>query len=101
MDELTAAQSVTFNTAGDKIWAGYASTLRCWDVARPGRDCEQRSTVAKKSVSKKAVTKSNANGSNGSKGQKGIVSALAFCPDGSGLFAAGSYSKSICLYDER
>jgi telomerase Cajal body protein 1 len=95
MDELTAAQSVAFNTAGDKIWAGFANTLRCWDVARPGRDCEQRSTVSKKSVSKTAVTKSN------SSGQKGIVSALAFCPDSSGLFAAGSYSKSICLYDER
>lgn len=31
---------------------------------------------------------------------KGIISCLAFNPDFSGLYAAGSYSQSIGLYDE-
>jgi WD40 repeat protein len=33
-------------------------------------------------------------------GQKGIISAFAFNPDYSGLYAAGSYDSSICLYAE-
>jgi len=30
----------------------------------------------------------------------GIISCLAFNPDRSGLYAAGSYSQTIGLYDE-
>ncbi|CAG8638688.1 10597_t:CDS:10, partial [Cetraspora pellucida] len=33
-------------------------------------------------------------------GQKGVISCLAFNPDRSSLYAAGSYSQSIGLYDE-
>jgi WD40 repeat protein len=34
------------------------------------------------------------------KGQKGIIACLDFAPDYSGLYAAGSYSQSIGIYDE-
>jgi WD40 repeat protein len=34
------------------------------------------------------------------KGQKGIIACLDFAPDYSGLYAAGSYSSSIGIYDE-
>jgi len=34
------------------------------------------------------------------KGQRGVISALAFNPDYSGIYAAGSYAKTICLYSE-
>ena len=33
-------------------------------------------------------------------GQKGIISCLAFCPDYSGAYAAGSYSSSVGIYVE-
>ena len=33
-------------------------------------------------------------------GQKGIISCFAFAPSG-GMYACGSYSKSLGLYDER
>jgi WD40 repeat protein len=33
-------------------------------------------------------------------GQKGIISTLAFNPDYSGLFAAGSFAKNVGLYAE-
>ena len=59
--------------------------IRVFDVAQPGRSFEARPT------SKTRKSKS---------GQRGIISALAFSPDtsGGGLFAAGSYAKTICLY---
>ncbi len=34
-------------------------------------------------------------------GQKGIISCIDFNPDGSGMYAAGSYSKTLGIYDER
>eukprot|EP00051_Salpingoeca_urceolata_P021358 m.333964 g.333964 ORF g.333964 m.333964 type:complete len:436 (-) comp19782_c0_seq6:29-1336(-) len=34
-------------------------------------------------------------------GQKGIISCLAVSPDASGVYACGSYSKTVGLYDER
>lgn len=59
--------------------------IRVFDVAQPGRSFEARPTCK----TRKSKT-----------GQRGIISALAFSPDtsGGGLFAAGSYAKTICLY---
>eukprot|EP00952_Eustigmatos_sp_NYUAD-ZCMA_P010151 41798-Eustigmatos_ZCMA.PRE.1 len=34
-------------------------------------------------------------------GQRGIISALAVSPDGSGTYAAGSFSGGVGLYDLR
>lgn len=33
-------------------------------------------------------------------GQKGLIAALAICPDGSGLYVAGSYAGSVIVYDK-
>eukprot|EP00903_Cladosiphon_okamuranus_P011843 g11127.t1 len=87
LDEVVAANSVCFNTAGDKIYAGYNRMIRVFDVSQPGRSFEARPTCK----TRKSKT-----------GQRGIISALAFCPEasGGGLFAAGSYAKTICLYSE-
>ncbi|KAG5187848.1 WD40-repeat-containing domain protein [Tribonema minus] len=88
LDELSSALSVAFNAAGTHIWGGHpGGCLRCWDITRPGREYQTRSTVPK---GKKCR----------GRGQTGLISALAFAPDGSGLFAAGAYSRSVCLYDE-
>ncbi|CAM9724717.1 unnamed protein product, partial [Chrysoparadoxa australica] len=86
LDEVVAANSVCFNAPGDKIFAGYNRLLRVFDAGQPGRNCEERPTSSSR---------------NCKDGQRGIISSLAFSPDFSGLFAAGSYGKSVCLYDER
>ena len=58
---------------------------RCFDVATPGRSCTQYPT----SVTKRAQ-----------QGQKGLISSLAFNPDYSGAYAAGSYAHSVGVYVE-
>uniref|UniRef100_A0A803LL72 Telomerase Cajal body protein 1 n=1 Tax=Chenopodium quinoa TaxID=63459 RepID=A0A803LL72_CHEQI len=83
MDEITAAFSVAFNPTGTKIFAGYNKTLRVFDVHRPGKDFKQHSTLQ------------------GSKeGQSGIISAIAFSPANSGMFATGSYDQTTAIYSE-
>eukprot|EP01038_Epipyxis_sp_PR26KG_P005427 gene5427-7517_t len=85
MDEIDPAISLSFNLAGDKIYAGSNKMIRCFDVANPGRDCtEIPTTPTKKSIY----------------GQKGIISCLSFNPDYSGAYAAGSYANSISVYVE-
>ena len=39
MDELEAANSVTFNLTGDKIYAGSNRMIRSFDVSYPGENC--------------------------------------------------------------
>lgn len=64
---------------------GYNRMIRVFDVAEPGRSFEARPTCKTR---KSPV------------GQRGIISSLAFSPTafGGGLFAAGSYARTICLY---
>lgn len=59
--------------------------IEIFDVQRPGPDSKKLPTTPKRKSKK---------------GQKGIISCLDFCPDYSGLYAAGSYSQSIGIYDE-
>lgn len=82
MDEITAALSVSFNTAGTKIFAGYNKVVRVFDVHRPGRDFEQYPFLK------------------GSDGPSGIVSSIAFSPTHSGMLAAGSYNHATTVYAE-
>lgn len=83
MDEITAAFSIAFNPTGTKIFAGYNKTLRAFDVHRPGRDFAQHSTLQKSK-----------------EGQSGIISAIAFSPAHSGMFATGSYDQTTAIYRE-
>ncbi|KAI8050045.1 WD40-repeat-containing domain protein [Thamnidium elegans] len=59
--------------------------IEIFDVHRPGPDSKKVATIPKRKSKK---------------GQKGIISCMDFCPDYSGLYAAGSYSQSIGIYDE-
>ena len=77
---------MAFNHDGSRIYAGYNRMIRVFHTARPGRDFESRAT----SVSRRSRS-----------GQRGLISCLSFNPDMSGLFAAGSYAKTTCLYEER
>jgi hypothetical protein len=33
-------------------------------------------------------------------GQRGLISCITFCPDYSGMFACGSYTNTVGIYDE-
>ncbi|XP_010449051.1 PREDICTED: telomerase Cajal body protein 1-like [Camelina sativa] len=83
MDEITAAFSVGFNPGGTKIFAGYNSSIRVFDLHRPGRDFGQYSTLQKNK-----------------EGQAGILSTLAFSPTNSGMLAVGSYGQTTGIYRE-
>lgn len=85
MDELESPQALSFNLAGDKIYGGSNRVIRIFDAANPGR---QVTTVATCKSRKDKF------------GQKGIVSAISFCPDYSGLYGVGSFSQSLGLYAE-
>ena len=84
-DELEAANSVTFNLTGDKIYSGSTRMIRCFDTSQPGRTCVEYPTCKTK---------------RDSFGQRGIISVLKFNPDYSGCYAAGSYSHNITVYVE-
>ncbi|CAM6069273.1 unnamed protein product [Sphagnum tenellum] len=83
MDEIAAAYSIAFNPTGSKLYCGYNKTLGVFDIARPGKEFSQYSTLTK--------TKD---------GQTGIISCLAFSPGTEGLLAAGSYNRTTALYSE-
>ncbi|XP_061664479.1 telomerase Cajal body protein 1 [Syngnathoides biaculeatus] len=80
LDELTAAHSLCFSPDGSQLYCGFDKTVRVFYTERPGRDCEERPTAAKKQS-----------------GQSGIISCLDFSPCQS-LYACGSYSRCAGLY---
>mmetsp|Transcript_23969 Transcript_23969/g.44474 ORF Transcript_23969/g.44474 Transcript_23969/m.44474 type:complete len:437 (+) Transcript_23969:1-1311(+) len=83
LDESANALSTSFSPDGTHLLAGVERGLYLWDVTRPGPQIESwRTTTTRKARD----------------GQRGIIGSLAFCPDGSGLFAAGSYNGSVGLY---
>ncbi|KAL6843535.1 hypothetical protein ACP4OV_026597 [Aristida adscensionis] len=81
MDEIAAALSISFNSTGAKLFAGYNKAIRVFDVHRPGRDFEQYSL------------------SKGGDGPTGIVSSISFSPH-NGMLAVGSYSQTTAVYAE-
>jgi WD40 repeat protein len=85
MDELESAHSLAFNLTGDKIYCGANRVIRIFDAAMPGR--QETNVPTCKSRSDKF-------------GQKGIISAISFCPDYSGLYGVGSFAQSVAIYAE-
>ena len=84
-DEVEAANCVTFNPAGDRIYSGSTRMIRCFDVSNQGRVCDELPTCKSRTDTE---------------GQRGIVSVLKFNPDRSGAYAAGSYAYNINIYVE-
>lgn len=66
------------------LYCGFLDALEVFTLSLPGAQGERVKTTASKAA--KA-------------GQKGIISALATCPDGSGTYVAGSFSGSVVVYD--
>ncbi|KAK3602482.1 hypothetical protein CHS0354_022348 [Potamilus streckersoni] len=81
VDELTPAYSLHFEPDGDKLYCGFNKMIRVFDVSRPGRDCQERPTYAKQ-------------------GQAGIISCITHSPTDRGVYAAGSYSRTISVYHD-
>ncbi|XP_029437054.1 telomerase Cajal body protein 1 [Rhinatrema bivittatum] len=79
LDELIAPHSLCFSPDGSQLFCGFDKMVRVFNTCRPGRECEQRPTVAKK------------------QGQNGIISCIAFSPD-MDVYACGSYAKTVGLY---
>ncbi|XP_074598889.1 telomerase Cajal body protein 1 homolog [Brevipalpus obovatus] len=82
LDEVVSAYSLAFSPDGTKIYAGFKKSVKIFDTALPGRIFEERLTYANKS------------------GQHGIISSIAVNPRKSSVYALGSYTKQIGLYEE-
>ncbi|WVW78569.1 hypothetical protein I302_100525 [Kwoniella bestiolae CBS 10118] len=87
-ERFIAPHSLAFNHTSTKLYCGYENAIEVFDISSPGYDQGERLKLvyAKKEKG----------------GQKGIISALSFCPDYSGTYAAGTYSStnSVSLYSE-
>ena len=84
-EEHMSAISLSFNTHGNHIYAGYNREILIFDANCPSTILERRPTC-KTRKSKH--------------GQRGLLSTIAFSPDFSGMYAVGSYNGSVCLYEE-
>ncbi|KAI9596103.1 hypothetical protein BDF19DRAFT_40987 [Syncephalis fuscata] len=78
--------ALTFNLDGSRIYAGYENMIEAFYIDRPGSQSVKYPTTPSR-YSKK--------------GQKGLISSLAFNPDRSGLYAASSFTGTIGLYTEQ
>ncbi|CDH57186.1 telomerase cajal body protein 1-like [Lichtheimia corymbifera JMRC:FSU:9682] len=74
---------ISFNPNGTHIYCGYENMIEIFDVQRPGQASAKIPTIPNRKSKQ---------------GQKGIISCLDFSVDG--LYAAGSYSQSVGIYDE-
>ncbi|WWC59351.1 uncharacterized protein I303_101903 [Kwoniella dejecticola CBS 10117] len=87
-ERFVAPHSLAFNPTATKLYCGHENAIEVFDIASPGYDQGERLKLvyAKKEKG----------------GQRGIISALSFCPDYSGTYAAGSFSGngSVALYSE-
>ncbi|KAI9103286.1 WD40-repeat-containing domain protein [Phlyctochytrium arcticum] len=85
LEQVIAPTALTFNLDGSSIYCGFENHIQIFSVDRPGNTGKRvQITPTKKSR----------------KGQKGLVSAIAFNPDRSGMYALGTFARSVGLYDE-
>ncbi|PVF91744.1 WD40 repeat-like protein [Serendipita vermifera] len=83
-ERFVASHLMTFSLTGERIYCGFLDAIEVFDVASPGEGTRLLTIPTKKSKD----------------GLRGIISALSFCPDYSGLFAAGTFNSSIGLFSE-
>eukprot|EP01133_Synstelium_polycarpum_P001470 gene1470-1707_t len=92
-DCLEAALSLTFNNDGTKLYAGFAKSIKIFDVERPGDTYVSFDTVIKRKRKEPLADYTP--------GLPGLVSCLTFDPArATGLFAASTYNGNIGLFDE-
>jgi WD40 repeat protein len=86
VEVIRAPNSIAFSLDGNKIFCGYTNRVNVFQTGIPGSTSDKIATTS----SRKAKD-----------GLKGIVSSISFNPDGSGIFAVGTFSGQVGLYDER
>ncbi|KAJ3030423.1 Telomerase Cajal body protein 1 [Rhizophlyctis rosea] len=86
LDQILAPLSVSFNLDGSKIYGTFNSLVQIFDTSRPGHAATRRPTSPNR---------------RSKEGQKGLLTSITFNPDHSGMYAVGSYGKTVGLYDER
>ena len=83
-DEPTAATCVAFSADGARVFGGFDGSVRAWHLSRPGRDCDAW-------VAARRGRKTTPGG--------GLVGCLAPAPADASLVAAGSYDKTVRVFD--
>ncbi|KAG8709916.1 hypothetical protein FRC11_005044 [Ceratobasidium sp. 423] len=68
----------------NRLYCGFEDAIEVFDVYHPGEGTRLHTVPTKKSRD----------------GIRGIISSLAFAPDWSGTYAAGSFSGAVALYTE-
>jgi len=86
LDQIAGPNSLAFTPDGMRIYCGFENGVQVFETSRPGNEAKKLATTPTRKSKD---------------GQKGMISSIAFCPDRSGLWAAGSFGRSIGLYDER
>ncbi|XP_065055991.1 telomerase Cajal body protein 1-like isoform X1 [Rhopilema esculentum] len=84
LDEVVAANSVTFSMDGNKIFCGFNKAVKVFDTNRPGCECMEYATAVKNTVFT----------------QSGIISSIAFSKALGKVFALGSFGKCVGIYSE-
>jgi len=83
LDELVAAHSICFSLDGEFLYAGFDKKIRIFSTARSGRQEYTLDTAPK-----------------GLTGQSGIISCIAMQPQTRGIYAAGSYGRTVGIYSD-
>ncbi|CAF0876145.1 unnamed protein product [Adineta ricciae] len=84
LEELVAAHSLGFELQSCRLYCGYDRTIRAFDIQRPGP----------------CVTQWNTCDRTNDIHQSGIISCLSFNSQIPGMYAAGSYAKTIGIYGD-
>lgn len=95
-DELQSALSISFNLDGTKIYAGFNSYIRRFDLDRPGYDFEEYPLM----ILNDPVKRNKLRYVGPCDELPGFISCITFSPDHSGLFARGTYDKLVGIYKE-
>ncbi|CAE6360885.1 unnamed protein product [Rhizoctonia solani] len=83
-ERFVAPHCMAFNMYMNRLYCGFEDAIEVFDVHYPGEGTRLNTVPTKKSRD----------------GIRGIISSLAFAPDWSGIYAAGSFGGSIALYTE-
>lgn len=77
-------QSLAFSVDGARLLCGGLGQVHAFDVSRPAEAVSVRGASRKRR-----------------RGQRGVVSTMSFNPDGSRVYACGSFDSTTRLYDDR
>ncbi|CAE6452891.1 unnamed protein product [Rhizoctonia solani] len=83
-ERFVAPHCMAFNMYMNRLYCGFEDAIEVFDVHYPGEGTRLHTVPTKKSRD----------------GIRGIISSLAFAPDWSGIYAAGSFGGSVALYTE-